>query len=158
MPTKEGILMVKMTYDELIKNAEEAPEYQYQKDWIIYDFANDDLLCLTIASPDGKRFSLIEYVNFFNTNELVKLLDMGFSTMLEAMGSIPNYCSIQGKHKFSQDEFDGSFLAKLVEGKAELNEKKSFKPGEIIVDKDEFEKEVAKLFAETFTNKKGKLV
>ena len=119
-----------------------------QKDWIIYN-KHGHLWCLAIQKTGDNAWYLIEWVNFqgLSQQELKKMVDMGYHTMLQAALKQDEYRYVIGRYNFSPLELDsGYWRALLPDG---IKGKKSTK---VEIDKTEFENQVSKLFKKYHTD------
>jgi len=116
----------------------------YQKDWIISS-GDGNLFCLTIASKDGNKWKLIEWVNFHGMSNvtLLKMVNMGYMTMLEAMKNQKSYEYVIGKHIFSKNAVDNEYFRGLLKGHDDKFYNKVTLS--VDIDKAEFDREVLKL-------------
>ena len=124
-----------------------------QKDWIIYDPRTTNLLCATISSEDGEKWELTKWANMFDLGsaKLKEMIDMGYKTMLDAVGETDyEYCI--GRHKFSAEDFEANTYLKDL-----LNEDASGKKvsPEKEIDREEFEKEIESLVPKSDITHKG---
>lgn len=133
----------KLMKESILQSLSEEDSYKggHQKDWIIYDDDLTKLFCIAILN-EGDGWKLIEFVNVFgNKNEILKMITIGYETMIKAAKDRDLYEYVIGKHTFDKEDVDTDFWHDLIPdnkfwSKASL---------EIDIDKKEFEKEMSKL-------------
>jgi hypothetical protein len=114
-----------------------------QKDWIVYDEGMKNLFCIAIVDR-GDGWKLEEFVNFIGMehSEHLKMMQMGYDTMLQAAIGRDEYEYVIAKHKFEKKDVDTDYWHGLVTDKDKFWGKVSMNAP---IDKDEFEKEMGKL-------------
>ena len=119
---------------------EEKDEGPFQVDYILSDFEKGNLLCITLESERGDKWTLTEWVNLFDLelDELKDMVDVGYQTMLEAAMTTPKYTYNIGKHDFKEKDIETEYFQALVP-KENFKEKATLSQE---VDYDEFIKEL----------------